>query len=88
MPPRYAKLRLPAQPFAEWLAEDCGTQPNGWREHPGREKATDAFAVGSYEQDVLPKVKNAVAAMDEKKAKNVLLDIVARLPEAGIGLLS
>lgn len=88
MPPRYAKLRLPAQPFAEWLAEDCGAQPNGWREHPGREKATDAFAVGSYKQDVLPKVKNAVAAMDEKKAKNVLLDIVARLPEAGIGLLS
>ncbi len=87
MPVRYKKLGLPAQPFAEWLAEDCGKQPNGWREHPDREKATDAFAVGSYEQDVLPKVKSAVDAMDGKAAKVALLGIVAKLPEAGIGLL-
>ena len=87
MPPRYTKLRLPAQPFAEWLAEDCGEQPNGWREHPGREKATDAFAVGSYEKEILPKVKDAVDAMDGTKAKKTLLGIVAKLPEAGIGLL-
>ena len=87
MPVRYKKLGLPAQPFAEWLAEDCGKQPNGWREHPDREKATDAFAVGSYEQDVLPKVKSAVDAMDGKAAKEALLGIVAKLPEAGIGLL-
>lgn len=86
LPARYAKMKIPADALAEWFETDLG-EPNGWKGHPKREEVLHEFIFGSYEKDVLPTVKKMVEQMDEKEAKNVLLNLVSKSPEAGIDLL-
>lgn len=81
-----ATMGIPASALAEWLKEDLG-DPNGWRWHDNLAKVRKAFVHGSYEKDILPKAKAKVSGMTDKEAKEALMRVVERNPEAGMSLL-
>lgn len=82
-----ATMGIPACELAEWFKHDLGG-PNGWRWHEKLAKVRKAFVHGSYEKDILPKAKAKVSGMTDREAKEALLRVVERNPEAGLSLLA
>ena len=82
-----ATMGIPAYALADWFKSDLGA-PNGWRWHDDLAKVRKEFVHGSYEKDILPKAKAKVSGMTDREAKEALLRVVEKNPEAGISLLA
>ena len=87
VPARYQETGLDLGGLSDWLRQRLGDAPDRWLTHDGLSGAVEVFVKQAYVADVREKATEKVSALPEAEAKTLLLDLVDRLPDAGLLVL-
>jgi len=87
LPARYRNLGFGANELAEVLRTELGSDSNLWLSDSRLGGVVEAFVQARYKAHTRAKATARVKAMTDAQAKELLLEIVADLPDAGLRAL-
>ena len=87
LPERYQKLDIDAHELSKFFIEKLGNRPNDWFDSPDYSGEVENFIRERYQSHYKEKATLKVKALAEADAKNLLIQLVNKIPDVGLNIL-
>ena len=87
LPERYQKLDIDAHELSKFFIEKLGNRPNDWFDSPDYSGEVENFIRERYQSHYKEKATLKVKALAETDAKDLLLQLVNKIPDVGLNIL-
>ena len=87
LPVRYQKIGLRVDELSKWLCNRLGDAPDRWLADRKLHEAVEAFIKQGYENHARKQAVEKVNTLSDAEAKKLLLELIDKLPDAGLSVL-
>ncbi len=87
LPPRYQNIGINVGVLNRWLCSELGDAPDRWMTDEGFNEAIEAFVKQEYDTHTKGKALEKVNELSDSEAKELLLELVAKISDVGLAVL-
>jgi hypothetical protein len=87
LPARYQKIGFNVCDLSTWLLKQLGDEPDRWLIDSELHEAVEAFVKQGYDTHTRKQAVEKVNTLSDAEAKRLLLNLINKLPDAGLSVL-